>query len=45
MKRIGLKPDHKFKLFNGSLECSLQGYTLFEGKRIDKLKISEMNQQ
>lgn len=34
MKRIGLKPDHKFKLFNGSLECSLQGYTLFEGKRI-----------
>lgn len=38
MKRIGLKPDHRYKLYNGSLECSLNGYTLFEGKRIEKLK-------
>lgn len=37
LKRIGLKPDEKIKLYNGSLECSLQGYTLFDGKKTDQL--------
>lgn len=31
MKKIGLKPDRKIKLFNGSLECTLNQYVLFEG--------------
>ena len=30
---IGLKHFHKEKLFNGSIECELRGYELFEGKR------------
>lgn len=36
LKRIGLKPDHKFKLFNGSIECRLNGYSLFAGKRVEQ---------
>jgi len=38
MKKLGLKPDHRIKLYNGSLECRFNGYTLFKGKRIDQLK-------
>lgn len=38
LKRLGLKPDQKIKLYNGSLECWLQGYTLFDGKKIDQIK-------
>jgi putative N6-adenine-specific DNA methylase len=38
LKRLGLKPDHRHKVFNGAIECRLNGYTLFEGKRIDQLK-------
>lgn len=30
---IGLKHDYREKLFNGSLECELRGYTLFAGKQ------------
>lgn len=33
LKRVGLKPDRKVKLFNGDLECSLRKYTIFEGFR------------
>lgn len=36
MKRLGLKPDERIKLFNGSLECRLNKYSLFKGKRIDQ---------
>lgn len=32
---IGLKPTQKIPLLNGSLECSLREYILFEGRRDD----------
>ena len=41
MKRLGLKPDERIKLFNGQLECRFNKYTLFKGKRIDQLKQTE----
>lgn len=31
LKRIGLRPKTKIKLFNGSLECTYSGYELFQG--------------
>ncbi len=37
LKRLGLKPDHRHKVFNGAIECRINGYTLFAGKRIDQL--------
>ena len=33
LKRVGLKPDSKTTLFNGSLECRFLGYDLFAGDR------------
>jgi putative N6-adenine-specific DNA methylase len=30
---IGLKPEKKFKLINGSLDCEYRKYTIFPGKR------------
>ncbi|MDD2563850.1 MAG: class I SAM-dependent RNA methyltransferase [Salinivirgaceae bacterium] len=33
LKRFGLKPSKKIKLFNGSLECRLLKYELYEGSR------------
>lgn len=38
LKRIGLKPDSKMRLFNGSLECSFRSYSVFEGKRVEMLQ-------
>lgn len=32
---IGLKPSVKFRLLNGSLECELREYVLFDGKYAD----------
>lgn len=37
MKRIGLKPSERVKLFNGPLECRYNKYELFKGKRIEHL--------
>jgi putative N6-adenine-specific DNA methylase len=33
LKRIGLKPFRRIKVFNGPLECRLFGYNLYEGKK------------
>lgn len=38
MKRIGLKPEKRIKLYNGPLECRFNEYRLFKGKRIDQLR-------
>ncbi len=35
LKHLGLKPSKKVKLYNGSLECRLQQYELFEGKKAE----------
>lgn len=32
MKLIGLKPNNKIELFNGSLKCQFNQYQIFEGK-------------
>lgn len=31
IKRVGLKPNEKIKVFNGSLECSFRKFEVFEG--------------
>ncbi len=33
LKNIGLKPRAKFALYNGSIECILAGYELYEGSK------------
>jgi len=33
LNMTGLKPVKKYKLYNGSLECTLAGYELYEGSR------------
>lgn len=33
LKNLGLHPDKKIKVFNGSLECSFREYSIFEGSR------------
>lgn len=33
---IGLKPDKKYKLYNGDLECSFRMYTIYEGSKKNK---------
>lgn len=32
LKHIGLRPQHKYMLFNGPLECKFVGYDMFEGE-------------
>jgi len=34
---IGLKASLKYKLFNGSIECILAGYEMFQGSRKDNV--------
>ncbi|MEZ4826906.1 MAG: THUMP domain-containing protein [Bacteroidia bacterium] len=36
MKRVGLRPEKKIQVFNGSLECRFHGYSIFEGSRKDQ---------
>jgi len=38
MKNIGLHSEKKIKLLNGSIDCTFQKYSLFEGKRKDWVK-------
>jgi putative N6-adenine-specific DNA methylase len=33
LKHIGLKPENKMTLYNGSIECSFTSYSLYSGKR------------
>ena len=37
-KYVGLKPDVRLDLFNGSLKCKFNNYKLFSGKRNDRAK-------
>jgi putative N6-adenine-specific DNA methylase len=32
-KFIGLRPDKKIKVYNGSLECSFRKYSIYEGSK------------
>lgn len=36
LKFVGLRPSRKIKLFNGPLECRLQKFELYRGKKSDK---------
>ena len=39
LKKVGLRPSRKIKLFNGSLECRFMKYEMYKGtKKINKLK-------
>jgi putative N6-adenine-specific DNA methylase len=37
-KFVGLKPEIRLDLFNGSLKCKFNGYKLFSGKRNETIK-------
>ncbi|MDB3907739.1 hypothetical protein N9355_09730 [Crocinitomicaceae bacterium] len=37
-KFVGLRPDRKVKVFNGSLECSFRKYEIYEGSKKAKHK-------
>ncbi len=41
LKFIGLRPSRKIKLFNGPLECKLQKYELFRGKKVEQKKAEQ----
>lgn len=41
LKSIGLKPDAKIKLFNGSLECSFRKFSIYSGSKRTKFQIKE----
>ncbi len=39
MKKVGLRPSRKIKLFNGKLECRFMQYEMYEGtKKVHKLE-------
>jgi putative N6-adenine-specific DNA methylase len=38
LKFIGLRPSRKIKLFNGPIECKLQKYELYRGKKWEEQK-------
>lgn len=39
LKKVGLRPSRKIKLFNGSLECRMMQYKMYQGtKKIHKLQ-------
>ena len=44
IKRIGLKPNAKIKVFNGSLECSFRKFEIFEGSLKDEKDDSKDDQ-
>lgn len=41
LKSIGLKPDTKIKLFNGSLECSFRKFSIYSGSKREKFQAKE----
>jgi putative N6-adenine-specific DNA methylase len=43
LKFIGLRPSRKIRLFNGPLECKLQKYELFRGKKGSLAKPEDKN--
>lgn len=36
MNQLGFRPNHKYTLYNGQLECKYFGFSLYEGSRKDK---------
>lgn len=38
LKSIGLKPDAKIKLYNGSLECSFRKFSIYAGSKREKFQ-------
>jgi putative N6-adenine-specific DNA methylase len=42
LKHVGLRPTRRIKLYNGSLECRLQKFELFKGKKGERWKNKEV---
>ncbi len=36
-KSVGLKPDKKYRVYNGELECSFRRYAIFEGSKKERM--------
>lgn len=36
LKKVGLRANRKFRLFNGSLECNFYGYSIYKGSKENK---------
>jgi len=45
LKHVGLKPQVKIKLFNGSLECRFLSFPIFEGTRKEFVENKEENKE
>jgi len=46
LKKVGLRPSRKIKLFNGSLECRFTKYEMYKGtKKLHKIKPQTSNQK
>ncbi|MDA9299048.1 hypothetical protein N9P79_01620, partial [Crocinitomicaceae bacterium] len=43
-KFVGLRPDRKIKVYNGSLECSFRKYSIYEGSKKTKFQNEEGDQ-
>lgn len=43
-KFVGLRPDRKIKVYNGSLECSFRKYSIYEGSKKTKFQNQEGDQ-
>ncbi|MBN2805876.1 MAG: methyltransferase [Prolixibacteraceae bacterium] len=41
LKFIGLRPSRKIRLFNGPLDCKLQKYELFKGKKGENRQVAD----
>jgi putative N6-adenine-specific DNA methylase len=41
LKAIGLRPDARIKLYNGSLECSFRKFSIYAGSKREKFQIKE----
>lgn len=40
-KSVGLRPDRRIKLYNGSLECSFRKYSIYDGSKRQKFNQEE----
>lgn len=44
-KSVGLRPDRRIKLYNGSLECSFRKFSIYDGSKRQKFNQDEQYEQ